>query len=122
MTVCANIGEAPVIAKGGLDLRGQFARRLEHEAAEFPVMAEQGQNGQSERRGFASPGLGGADEIFAGENNGKSAKLDRRRFGETHRLRPAHDFRREPEIIERHSGRTNAGPALLSFQAESKNL
>ena len=63
-------------------------------------MAEQRQDGKRERRGFAGAGLGGADQIFAGENDGKGAELDRRRFGKTHRLRPAHYFGRKVEIIE----------------------
>ncbi len=37
----AQIGEASIIAKRGLDLRGQFARRLKHEATKFSMPREQ---------------------------------------------------------------------------------
>ncbi len=37
----AQIGKASIIAKRGLDLRGQFARRLEHEATKFSMPREQ---------------------------------------------------------------------------------
>ena len=58
------------------------------------------QNRQSESGGFSGTGLGGADQIFAGENNGEGAKLDGRWLGETHRLHAAHDFRGKIEIME----------------------
>ena len=96
----AQIGEAAVIAKGGLDLRGELARWLQDETTKFSVMSEQRQNRKRESRGFAGAGLGGADQIFAGENNGEGAKLDRRRLGEAHRLHAAHHFRGKIEIIE----------------------
>src|SRR5436305_12317 len=41
--------------------------------------------------------------FFAGENNGESAQLDRRRFGKTHRLHAAHHFSGKIEILERHA-------------------
>ena len=63
-------------------------------------MSEQRQNRKRESSGFAGAGLGGADKIFAGENDGEGAQLDRGRFGEAHRLRPAHHFGRKVEIIE----------------------
>ena len=68
----AQIGEAPVIAKGRFDLRGQLARRLEHETTKSSVLGEQGQDRQREGRRFAGAGLRGADQIFAGENDGKA--------------------------------------------------
>jgi hypothetical protein len=49
--------------------------------------------------------LGGADEIFAGENNGKGAELNRRGLGKAHRLSSLYDFRGESEVIERHAER-----------------
>ena len=64
------------------------------------MVSEQRQNRQRESGGFSGAGLGGADQIFAGENNGEGAKLDRGRFGETHRLHAAHHFRGKIEIIE----------------------
>ncbi len=96
----AQIGEAAVIAKRCLDLRSQFARRLQHKTTKRAVFREQRQDRKGERRRFAGAGLRGADQIFARENNRKRAQLDRRRLGETHRLRAAHDFRQKSEIIK----------------------
>jgi hypothetical protein len=81
-------------------LGGQFPGWLEHETAKFSVVTEQRQNRQSEGGGFSGAGLGGADKIFAGENEGKSAELNRRGLGKTHCLHPAHYFKRKTEIIE----------------------
>jgi hypothetical protein len=63
-------------------------------------MSEQRENRKREGSGFSGAGLGGADQIFAGENNGEGAKLDRGRFGEAHRLHAAHHFSGKIEIIE----------------------
>src|SRR5437016_11283498 len=99
----AQIGETPVIAKGGLDLRSELARRLQDQTTKFPVMSKQRQNRKCEGGGFASAGLGGADQILAGENNGEGAKLDRGRFGKTHCLDAAHHFSRKIEIVKTRS-------------------
>ena len=96
----AQIGEASIIAKRGLDLRSQFARWLKHEATKFSMPRKPRQNWQGKRRRLAGACLRGADQIFARQNNGKGAELDRGRLGETHRLRAAHDFRRKSEIIK----------------------
>ena len=63
-------------------------------------MSEQRQNRKREGGGFAGAGLGGTDQIFAGENNGEGAKLDRGRLGEAHRLDAANYFSGKIEIIE----------------------
>ena len=63
-------------------------------------MSQQRQNRKRESSGFAGAGLGGPDQIFAGENDGEGAQLDRGRFGEAHRLHPAHHFGRKVKIIE----------------------
>ena len=99
----AYFGETAVITKGRLDLRGQLARWLQDQTTKFPVMSEQRQNRKREGGGFSGAGLGGADQIFAGENNGESAQLDRGRFGKTHRLHAAHHFSGKIEILERHA-------------------
>src|SRR5438270_11416573 len=65
-------------------------------------MSEQRQNRKREGGGFSGAGLGGADQIFAGENNGEGAKLDRGRLGKTHRLHAAHHFERKVEIVKTH--------------------
>ena len=56
----AQIGEASVIAKRGLDLCRELAGGLEHEATKSAVLGEQRQNRQGERRRFTGAGLGGA--------------------------------------------------------------
>ena len=86
------IREAPIIAKGRFNLRGQFARRLEHQTSETAVLRQQRENWQSERRGLARAGLRSANQIFSGQNNWESTELDRRRLDKSHRLRAAHDF------------------------------
>ena len=63
-------------------------------------MSEQRQNRKRESSGFSGAGLSSADQIFAGENNGEGAKLDRGRFGEAHRLDAANYFSGKIEIIE----------------------
>ncbi len=57
----AQVGVAPVIAEGGLDLGRELAGRLEHEATEVAVLREQGHDRQREGGGFAGAGLGGTD-------------------------------------------------------------
>src|SRR4029077_20945143 len=57
----AQIGEPSVIAERGFDLRGQLARRFEHETSERAVFRQQGQNWQRERGRFAGTGLGRSD-------------------------------------------------------------
>ena len=96
----AQIGEAAVIAKGGLNLRRKFPCRFQNEAAKIAVLGQQRQDRQSECRGFAGAGLGGTDQIFARKNNRERAQLDRRRLLKAHGLRPAHHFGRKVEIIE----------------------
>src|SRR5205085_10831867 len=94
------IGEPAIIAKSGFDLGRKLTRRLEDEAAEIPAPGEQGKNWKGEGRGLAGAGLRGADQVFPGENNRESAELDRRGFGEAHRLRAAHNFRRKAKIFK----------------------
>ena len=96
----AQIGETPIIPKGGLDLRGQLAGWLQHETTKFSVMPERSQDRQSESGGFAGTGLCRADQVFTLENNGKGAKLDRSWFSETHPLGPAHGLRRKSKVIK----------------------
>src|SRR5437868_8291038 len=124
----AYIGETAVITKGRLDLRGQLAGWLQDQTTKFPVMSEQRQNRKREGSGFSGPGLGGADQILAGENNGEGAKLDWGGLSEAHRLHTAHHFGRKVEIIETHGEETSAcrlachSVPRLSFRAKSRNL
>ena len=96
----AQIGKASIVAKSGLDLRSELARWLQDQTTKFPVMSKQRENRKREGSGFSGAGLGGADKIFAGENDGESAELNRRGLGKTHCLDAAHHFRRKTEIIE----------------------
>ena len=96
----AQVGETAVVAKSGFDLGGQLSRRLEHEAPEISMLRQKRQDGQSESGGLAGAGLGGADQVFAGENNRKGAKLDGRGFGEPHRLGAAHHLGRQAKIFK----------------------
>src|SRR5205814_10109191 len=96
----AYIGETAVITKGRLDLRSELAGWLQDQTTKFPVMSEQRQNRKRESSGFSGAGLGGADQIFAGEHNGEGAKLDRRRLSEPHRLHAADHFSGKIEILE----------------------
>src|SRR5207253_858270 len=96
----SQIREAPVIAKCRLHLRGQFARRLQHQTTESAALCQQCQNWQSKRRGLSGAGLRSAEQIFASKYNGERAELDRRWFDKPHRLRPAHDLRRKSEMIK----------------------
>src|SRR5205814_3868461 len=73
---CPQISEPAVIAKRGFNLRGQLARRFEHEAAKRAVFREQGQNWQGKRRGLAGTGLGRSDQVFAREDDREGAELD----------------------------------------------
>src|SRR5438874_1879488 len=104
----AQIGKASIVAKGGLDLRSELSRRLQDQTTKFPVMSEQRQNRKREGSGFSGTGLGGADQILAGENNGEGAKLDWGGLSEAHRLHTAHHFGRKVEIIETHGEETSA--------------
>ena len=96
----AQIGEATVIAKSGFDLRGELARRLENEATEIAVLRQEGEDGKREGRSLAGASLGGADQVFAGKNNRKSAELDRRGRGESHRLSATHHLGRQTKIFK----------------------
>ena len=96
----AQIGEAPIIAKRRLDLRGEFARRFKNQTTKRAVFSKQSEDGQRERGRLARASLRGADEVRSRQNNWERAKLNRRRFGEAHRLGAADDFRRKSEIIK----------------------
>src|SRR4030095_17201501 len=53
----AQISEAAIIAERRFDLRGEFARRLQHEAAKRAMLFEERQDRKRERRGFAGARL-----------------------------------------------------------------
>src|SRR5260370_41478750 len=96
----AQIGETPIIPKGGLDLRGQLAGWLQHETTKFSVMPERSQDRQSESGGFSHAGLCPGDAGFFPSNNVKDWQLDRSWFSETHRLGSAHDVRQKSKVIK----------------------
>ena len=75
----AQVGEAGEIVNGGLDLGGQFARRLQDEQTGLrAVLAESGQDRQRERRGLAGAGLRAADHVLPCEDQRNGAKLNGR--------------------------------------------
>jgi len=97
-----NVGEASVIAKRGLLLRRQFARRLEHEATEFSVLAKQRQNRQREGGCLARAGLGGADQILSSEHDRKGA--------EGRGLDPVAGPAQKARLLDANTPRTTASP------------
>ena len=96
----AQVGETSIIAKGRFDLRGQLPGWFKNKTAKFSVMTKECKNRESKCRRFASTGLRGTDQVFAGENDRERAQLDGRRLGEPHCLRPANYFGRKSEIVE----------------------
>ena len=64
------------------------------------MLCEQRQDGKRERCGLTGAGLRGPDLILTGKHNRERAKLDGRRLGKTHRLRPAHYFGRKSKTIK----------------------
>ncbi len=117
-----DVGEASVIAERGFDLRGEFARRLEHEAAKGAVFGQVGQNREGERGGLAGAGLRGADQVFAREDDRERPELDGRGIGEPHRLGSFDDLGREAKILKRHGPKVvQTGPeATAAAQARGR--
>ena len=100
MTVTAQIGKPPVVAKCGLDLRREFARRLQHETANVSVLRELRQIGSANAAVLPVPVWAVPIRSFPARTIGKCAQLNRRRLGETHRLGPANHFRRKTKIFK----------------------
>ena len=108
----AQIGKAGKIMNGGFHLRGQFARRLQHQTAALLLMVvEQRQNGQGEGRRFAGAGLGAADHVAPLHNERNGADLNGGGFYIAHRLDPLQDRRGKAKGGEWHSsiGAVNSG-------------
>ena len=97
-----HISEAAVFVKGGLDLRGQLPRRLQHEATAFAVGFQERQHRHRKGGGFARTGLRRPDQIFAGQDDGNGAQLNGSRLDVTCGLRAAYDFFRKSKLFERH--------------------
>ena len=55
------VGKTPIVAKCGLDLGRELARRFQHETAKVSVMREQGEYRKRKCRGFSGAGLRRAD-------------------------------------------------------------
>ncbi len=62
-----------------LDLHGEFARGLEDEHAQRAVAPETLDDRERKRGRLAGAGLGGTDDIAAGENEGDGLRLNGRR-------------------------------------------
>jgi len=97
------IGKAGVIAKGGLDLGGEFAGGLEDQGADarlvFPV---EGEDRQGKGSRLAGAGLRGGDEIATGKDDGNCAELDGGWVHVPHGLDTAENLIREAKIAKRH--------------------
>ena len=95
---------AAVAVEALLDLRGEFARRLEDQRARHArpgaALFEQGQHGQDEGGGLAGAGLGDADDIAARQRMGDRLRLDGRRLGVAAGLNRGQDFRAQSERFE----------------------
>ena len=96
----SQVREASIITKRRFHLGGQFASRLKYQTSERAMLRQTRHDRQSERRGLASAGLRGADQIFSAKHNGKRAELDRRWLDKAHCLRSAHYFRRKFKLIK----------------------
>jgi hypothetical protein len=78
--VMAQAGPATVGAEARADLRGELARRRQHEGAQRAAALRQVlKDGERERRRLARPGLGAAEQVTALEQVGNGLGLDRRR-------------------------------------------
>ena len=60
------------------DLGGEFTHGFEDEHAEVSGCAEAGEGGQGKGCGLAGAGLGGADDVFAGQDDGDGFFLNGR--------------------------------------------
>ena len=90
----AKVGEARVVARVRLDLRRQFARRGEHEGAKPLGSAEKAsENRKNERCRLSCARLRGADDVDAGEDQGDSFRLNRRRLDVSGRANSLDDCR-----------------------------
>ena len=91
-----------------LDLNSEFASGCEDQSARAAVAAvadrfrELGENGESERGGFAGAGLRDADDIIARENVGDGRRLHGSGLGVAGFLNCLQDFRMETESEKRH--------------------
>ena len=74
--------EARVLARGGLDLRGELARGHEDQRPQGRWAVEQArEDGQHEGGGLAAAGLRSGDQVVAGKNERDGLRLDRRGHG-----------------------------------------
>ena len=101
------VAELEKVAVGGeavADLRGQLARRGQHQDAaglrpgRADVVRQALQDRQRERRRLAGAGLGAAQQVAAGEEMGNRLGLDRRRRGVVLGADGALDRRAQAEI------------------------
>jgi len=72
------VGEAGVVARVRLDLSRELARGCEHERPQASGAPEEArEDGKHERRRLSGPGLRGADQILALENDRDGFALDK---------------------------------------------
>jgi hypothetical protein len=98
--------EPPQVAEVLLDLEGQLARRLEDQRAQPGRLGHQPvQDRQGEGRRLSRPGLGTADDVASGQDEGNGLFLDRRGFLEPHRHDGPQQGGVQPEVIKGHDAR-----------------
>ena len=83
------VHEAHVVAKSRFHLHGEFACRLQNQAANAWLgMVEHGEHRQSKGRRFSGAGLSGGNQIASGENQRGRPQLNGRGLGIAHALGP----------------------------------
>jgi len=125
------------VAHALLDLRGELARRRDHERANrtrrgkprasrgtrrgrdarIGLRREQLQHRQREARGLSSPGLRGSEQIAAGERERNRPRLDGGRNGVAPLAHCAEQLCRKTEIVKRRADRN-----LLKSAREGSRL
>ena len=92
--------------EGRLDLRRQFARRLEDQGARHPRPGAAGgelvDHRQREARGFAGASLGTAEHVAPAGDDGNGLVLDRGGSGVAGVRYRLKKFRRESQFIKMH--------------------
>ncbi len=115
-----------VVAHALVDLRGELARRHDHESADrtrrgrgarIGLSGEQLQHRQDEARGLSGARLRGSEQIAAGERERNGPHLDGGRNGVATLAHGAEQLRRKTEILE---GRADRG--LLKSAWEGSRL
>src|SRR5713226_966517 len=118
-----------VIAHALVDLRGELARRHDHErpnrtrrgrGARIGLSGEQLQHRQDEARGLSGARLRGSEQIAAGERERNGPHLDGGRNGVTPLAHGAEQLRRKAEILKRRADRGLLKSAWEGFRLPTR--